>query len=157
MATELIDVAALKARFDIHTSVKDERLKPGIRAAARRLKVWIGATLYAQVIVDAANYAGLTEDGKARVDDLKDAEAYLAMHFLILGLQTQVRAQGLVAEEKLAEGATVIRLLNPQATAQMIELYLQQAEEMAKPYKVDVIASSFEFGLIENEIEASDG
>lgn len=157
MATELIDVAALKSRFDIHTSVKDDRLKPGIRAAARRLKVWIGATLYATVLADAANYNALSEDGKARVDDLKDAEAYLAMHVLILGLQTQVRAQGLVAEEKLAEGGTIIRLRNAEETARFSEFYLSQAEEIAKFYKVDQISSSFEFGLIENEIEVSDG
>lgn len=150
MATELIDVAALKGRFDIHTSVKDERLKPGIRAGARRLKAWIGANLYAQVITDAANYNALTDDGKARVDDLKDAEAYLAMHFLILGLNSQIRAQGLVAEEKTSAGSganneTIIRLLNPDATARLVELYLQQAEEMARPYKADTIESGFEF------------
>ena len=152
---QLIDETELRARFDLHLSVRPERLQPCLRAAARRLRQWVGETLYNAVLAqNALDTSALSTAEADRLNDLKDAEAYLAMHFAVLGLNTQIRSQGLVAEEKLAEGATVIRLRNAAETQQFIESYLCQAEEMARPYKSGSPESSFEFVTLSEE---SDG
>ncbi len=154
MATQLIDVTELRARFDIHPSVKPERLQPCIRAASRRLRQWVGASLYTTVLAqNLPDKSSLTPDEVDRVTDLQDAEGYLAMHFAILGLSTQVRAQGLIEEEKLSEGGTIIRLMNFQRTQDVIAEYLRQAEEMARPYLATTVESSFEFADIAEDCD----
>jgi GTPase len=142
---ELIDETELRERFDIHVNVKAKRLEPCIRAAARRLRQWVGTALYDLVLTQRGDVESLSDAELERLSDLKDCEAYLAMHFAIASINTQVRIQGMVAEEKLAEGGTVIRLRNADEVGKFIELYLQQAREMAEPYFTQAAVSSYEF------------
>ena len=83
-----------------------------------------------------ADVTTLTEANEERLLVLKDCMARLAMHFLILNLQTQVRQQGLVAEEKLVEGGTIIRLNNIDATMKYVEGYLCEAREICGEWYV---------------------
>lgn len=147
-ATQLIDETELRERFDLHISLKKGRVEWGIRAAARRLRQWVGAAVYDATLAQNGDGSNLSDTDRDRLFDLKDCEAALAMHFLILGLNTQVRPQGLVVEEKLSEGGTVIRLRNAQDTQAFIEFYLQQAWEMARPYRVEGSDSGFEFAVV---------
>lgn len=143
---ELLDTQTLRARYDIHRDVADERLQTGLRKAARRLREWVGAELYAAVVAqNTADTSGLTAAEVERLADFTDAEADLAMHYLILSLQTQVRRQGIVAEEKLSEGGTIIRLHNAQAMQVYIAEYLQQAEEAIQRYRVPTLAPTYDF------------
>lgn len=142
---ELIDETELRERFDIHVNVKAKRLEPCIRAAARRLRQWVGESVYDQVIVDRGDTDTLSNADLDRLNDLKDCEAYLAMHFAIASINTQIRIQGMVAEEKLAEGGTVIRLRNADEVDKFVTLYLQQAREMVTPYLAQTTATTYEF------------
>lgn len=145
----LLDTTELRERFDIHRDIGVPRLDMTLRSGARRLREWVGAALYAEVVAQRlADTSTLTEAQQDRLNDFKDCEAHLAMHFLVLNVQTQVRKQGLVAEEKLAEGGTIIRLHNAEAMETYVENYLQQAEEIIRPYRAFAPESTYEFAAL---------
>jgi len=142
----LIDETELRERFDIHVNVRAKRLEPCIRAAARRLRQWVSPAVYDQVVIERdADVSTLTDAQQERLNDLKDCEAYLAMHFAVLNINTQIRTQGMVAEERLSEGGTVIRLRNADDVEKFVTMYLCQAKEMAEPYYTLSASSSVEF------------
>lgn len=117
--------------FDIHADVADSRLTPAIGAASRRLRSMVGDTAYAD-----------TADAD-RLADLKYAEGLLAMHFAMTGLNTQIRPAGLVKTEKI-EGETVVQYLTPKEVSEMALAYLEQAEEVVRPYKTDELPATAE-------------
>jgi hypothetical protein len=96
----LIDVDALRERFDIDPEIKDTRLTPHIGAASRRLRQWVGETTYA--LTDAET-----------VEDLKNAEANLAFHFAILGLNSPMSTRGIVVQAQASEGKEIRKYLAP--------------------------------------------
>jgi len=125
----LITVADLREQFDISPQVTDGRLTRMLVAAKRRLRGWVGEAAYADALAAAP-------DDTERQESLELAEAHLAMHFAIVGLNSPLRREGIVAEEKV-EGGTVLRYLNPDQTAALARQYLEIAEEIARPYLVD--------------------
>lgn len=113
--------------FDIHTDVKPERITFAIGAAGRRLKNLVGDTAYADALLDDA-----TTDPVRRAD-LDYAEALLAMHHCLLGLNTQIRPSGVVKAEKI-EGETVVQYLTAKEIFDLAKQYLDIAEEVIRPY-----------------------
>lgn len=142
MAT-LIEETELRGMFDIHPDITSGRLTRAIGAAARRLRVMVGATVYD----DAASDTTTNTDRK---DDLEYAEANLAMHFAILGLNTQIRATGVVKAEKI-EGETVVSYLNPAEIQALAAQYLEAAHEIARPYLLADGVPEAEIGFAEIE------
>ncbi len=118
----LIDVNDFRDRFDISSDIKDPRIQAHIGAASRRLQKWVGATNYAD-----ANAA----------EDLKNAEAHLAYHFAIFGLNAPLTTKGVVATAMAAEGKEVRRYLSPDETAKLSAQMLEVAREIAGPYLSD--------------------
>src|SRR5690349_16062901 len=99
MAT-LITATTLRDYFEISRDVKDARLTPGIAAASRRLRVWVGEDVYADALADPPGDAD-------RAEDLKSAEAWLAMYFSLLGMNTKITPGGVVKRSKV-EGNTIV-------------------------------------------------
>lgn len=126
----LINATKLREYFDISTTIKDPRLTPHIGAASRRLKGWVGEAAYADALLEAPQDA-------PRAEDLKNAEAALAMHYAVPGLNTKITPGGVVKTVK-ETGAmatpVVTTYLTPNEVRQLAELYLDQAEEIARPY-----------------------
>jgi hypothetical protein len=125
MAT-LITASQLTAMFDIHQDVEATRLTPAIRAGSRRLRSMVGETAYTDALSGSPSNAD-------RKEDLQYAEGCLAMHFSVLGLNTQIRPAGVVKTEKI-EGETVVQYLSPGEIASLAQLYLDQAEEIVRIY-----------------------
>lgn len=123
----LITESELRGQFDIHTDVRPERLTFAIGAAGRRLKNLVGATAYADALLDDN-----ATDADRRAD-LEYAEALLAMHYCLLGLNTQIRPSGVVKTEKI-EGETVVQYLLPKEVQELSRQYLDFAEEVIRPY-----------------------
>ena len=126
-------------------SIGDPDLKSGLLvrhlgAASRRLKSWVGADAYA----DAA--AQNPEDAD-RQADLQLAEASLAMHFAILGINTRIDVGGVVKSKKV-EGNTVLSFLSPGEVKQLTQNYLEQAEEVARPYMLSDGTPEAEFAIV---------
>lgn len=113
--------------FDIHTDVQSGRLTFAVGAAGRRLKNLVGVTAYADAAADDA-----ATDALRRID-LDYAEALLAMHYCLLGLNTQIRPSGVVKTEKV-EGETVVQYLLPKEVQELSRQYLDIAEEVIRPY-----------------------
>ncbi len=113
--------------FDIHTDVNPARLTFAIGAAGRRLKNLVGATTYADALLDDS-----ATDAERRAD-LDYAEALLAMHYSLLGLNTQIRPSGVVKTEKI-EGETVVQYLTAKEIFDLSKQYLDIAEEVIRPY-----------------------
>lgn len=126
----LIDVTQLRERFDIDSDIKDPRLEPHIGSASRRLRSWVGSTQYAAAVAVLANE---TTDADL-VSDLKNAEAHLAMHFAIVGLNSPLSGKGVVATAMADEGRETRKYLSPRETAELAGHYLELAREMASPY-----------------------
>jgi hypothetical protein len=122
----LIDANRLRAIFAIGPDVADERLGPCIAVASTRLRGWVGDEVYD----DAASSVPVNVERKA---DLELAEADLAMHFALLGLNTQLRSNGVVKTERV-EGAAIVGYLVPSEIRQLAAEYLNQAEEIVRPY-----------------------
>ena len=116
----LIDEPKLRDIYNISADVKSGLLARAIGAASRRPTQWVGA----------AAYASTNPETKS---DLEFAEAQLAMHFALLGMNTVITPGGVVRTQKV-EGDTVITYLTPNETKQLAAEYLAQAEEAARPY-----------------------
>lgn len=110
----LIDEPFIRANFNVHEDVLASRINVYLKPAARRLKKWVGETVYAD-----ADFA----------DELKLAEANLVMHFLIVNLNTAIRPEGLVKSEQ-TEGATTVNYLSAAEVQTYTQFYLAQAEEI---------------------------
>lgn len=120
----LITVDDFRDRFDISSDIKDARIKPHISAASRRLQKWVGPTNYADA---------------AAKEELQNAEAHLAYHFAIFGLNAPLTTKGVVATAMAAEGKEVRRYLEPDATSKLSQQMLELAREIASPYLVDQV------------------
>jgi len=122
----LITVGELRELFDIATSIKDSRFTRALVAAGRRMRQWVGDDVYADALSD--NPADET-----RQEALAFAEAHLVMHYAVLGINTALRAKGIVRTEKV-EGDTVLQYHSPKEVADLQALYLSEAEQIAAPY-----------------------
>ena len=112
----LIDADYLRDTFNIHDEVRDERITPYIAAASRRLLGWVGATNYAETEI---------------VDELKLAEGLIAMHLLVLSMNTAIRPNGLVRRETV-ENNVVVEYLSQTEMAAAASAYLEQASEIVR-------------------------
>jgi hypothetical protein len=128
MAT-LINEAAFREMFSISSDIASGQIVRHLGAASRRLKAWVGATAYA----DAATETPTDTDRQA---DLQLAEAFLGMHFAIIGFNTRIDTSGMVKTKKV-EGNTVITYLSPGEVRILTQNYLDQAEEIARPYMLE--------------------
>jgi hypothetical protein len=111
--------------FVIHEDIPPKRLEKSIISASARLKSWIGETVYTSALAD--------EETEERRIILENAEGHLALHFLILGLNTNIRNFGLVKSEQV-EGNTTNNYFTPTDTANFCMQYLELAREIAEPY-----------------------
>ena len=137
MPTTLINVGAdaddagsLRNRYDISKDIKD---RPADAAHRRSFAAAEGvgrADAYADALADAPTDA-------LRQADLENAEAALAMHFALPGLNTVVTPKGVVKNTR--EGGRPdrprhLQHLTPQEIRLHAQTYLEQAEEIARPY-----------------------
>jgi hypothetical protein len=127
MAT-LITVDELRVQFAISPDIGDGRLSPGLTAAAQRLQVWVGSEAYADAWSD-------TPVDENRRGNLRAAEAHLAMHFALLGLNTVLRPGGVVRQEQV-EGGVQVQYLNPAEMEALTAQYLSAAEELVRSYLI---------------------
>ena len=122
----LIDEDALRAAFAIDGEVDDDRLAVALAPAESRIKLWVGDAAYADAIAT-------TPDDELRSSVLKSAAAHLAMAYLILGLNTPIRPTGIISSEAV-EGNKTISYLRPSDVTTLQQIYLDKAEEIARPY-----------------------
>lgn len=140
VTASLITEDDLRGRFGIVDDVADPRLTPAVRAASRRLQRWVGSDAYADALLDAPT----NED---RAADLQDAEAALAMHFLILNLNTNITPGGVVLQAK-EDGNVTIQYASPAQTKDLAEQYLNQAEELARAWSLEDGTPDVQFAVI---------
>lgn len=111
--------------FVIQSDVPPKRLEKAIVSASLRLQKWIGEDVYAVAEADG-------ETVERRIV-LENAEGHLALHFLMLGLNTNLRNFGLVKSEQV-EGNTVNQYFTPVEVANFTTQYLELAREIAEPF-----------------------
>ena len=126
MAEGLNDVDSLRAAFAIDGEVDDERLAIALAPAESRIKLWVGDEAYNDAIASSPSDA-------LRSSVLKSAAAHLAMGYLILGLNTPIRPTGIISSEAV-EGNKTISYLRPNEVTTLQQMYLDKAEEIARPY-----------------------
>lgn len=126
----LISAADFRECFDVDSDIGDKRIEPHIGSASRRLRRWVGETLYAQAI-------NITDNEDVDLDlvtDLSNAEANLTMHFALFGFNSPLSGKGVVATAMSGEGKELRKYLTPDETAKLSEHYLELAREIADPY-----------------------
>ncbi len=129
MAT-LIDADDLRTRFDIDPDILDPRIELHIGSASRRLRQWVGDMNYDAAVADEADpLADMTID-------LKNAEAHLAFHFAVYGLNYTLSSKGIVATAMSAEGKEMRKYLTPAETQTVASQMLELAREIAEPYSI---------------------
>lgn len=128
MAT-LITSADVTARFDVSPDIDPVRIDPHVGTASRRLRKWVGETNYANAITGGGAY----EEMQA---DLRNAEAHLAFHFMIYGLNMPFSTKGIVATSMAGEGKEMRKYLTPDETQKAAGQMLELAREIAGPYLV---------------------
>ena len=135
MAT-LIDADDVKARFDIDPDITQARLDPHIGSASRRLRQWVGDTAYTDALLE-------TPADADRKTDLQNAEAHLAFHYAVYGLNYPFSTKGIVATAMSAEGKEMRKYLTPAETQTVASQMLEVAREIAEPYTtLDSVPSS---------------
>lgn len=127
----LISTDEFRERFDIDSEIKDTRLEPHIGSASRRLRKWVSDATYDAAVSAADPGQDLDTD---TVNDLKNAEAHLAMHYALLGLNSPLSGKGVLATATATEGREVRRYLNPGETRDLAGQFLDLAREIAEPY-----------------------
>lgn len=145
----LIDVTQFRERFDVDKNINDPRIEPHIGSASRRLRQWVGDTLYNQAVAVASNE---TTDAEL-VADLKNAEAHLTMHFAIYGFNSPLSMKGVVATSMAGEGKEMRKYLTPDETAKLSAYYLELAREIASPYIPETIDAGIEISPASDEYE----
>lgn len=128
--SSLLSVTELRQRFDIDTDVEPDRLEPHIQAAERRLRKWVGDTQFEAAVALTGNET----DDHALVTDLKNAQAHLAFHFMIYGLNYPFTSKGIVATVMSGEGKEMRKFLTPAETQAVAVQMLELAREIAEPY-----------------------
>lgn len=144
MAVTLINETELRERFDISPDIGAKRLAPHIGAASRRLRSWVGADAYNDAL------GGSPED-ELRKADLQDAEAQLAMHFALPGLNTKITPGGVVTtarEAGMGNAPVILTYLKPGEVEQLSQSYLDLAQEIARPYLLDDGTPGAPFGAV---------
>lgn len=130
-------VQKLREWFEPVAEISDARLDFCLSAAERTLRQWVGDEHY-----EEASTAAETE---AINKDLTIAEAYLAMHNLLLNTATRLRAFGLVKQEQDAGGSVTNNVINeylsPTEIARLRDEYYRAAEERAAGYRLAVTAA----------------
>ena len=135
MAT-LLDADDVRARFDIDPGITDARLDLHIGSASRRLRQWVGDTAYADALL-------ATPTDADRAVDLQNAEAHLAFHYAVYGLNYVLSSKGIVATAMSAEGKEMRKYLSPVETQAVASQMLEVAREIAEPYTIlDGVPSS---------------
>lgn len=150
---ELISVTDFREQFDVSKDFTDKRIAPAIGAASRRLRKWVGDTLYNQAL-DPANNETTEQDV---VEDLKNAEAHLCFHYAITGFNSPLTTKGVVATSMSGEGKEMRKFLTPDETAKLANYFLELAREIAEPYMISdgTPTTGFESVGAENWAEAS--
>ncbi|MBK8810708.1 MAG: hypothetical protein IPN69_08245 [Acidobacteria bacterium] len=131
-------------RFDIATDIEPNRIAPAIGSASRRLRKWVGDTNYANGGLEAAEY----EDLQA---DLKNAEAHLAYHYAMIGLNYPMGSKGILATAASGEGGELRKYLTPDQVAQVQIQFLEAAREIAEPYMDADGSPKIGFEYVEDE------
>jgi hypothetical protein len=155
MAT-LINVDEFRERFDIDMGIANPRIEPHIGSASRRLRGWVGASVY-DALLAATDPDEQVQPGRdldsAIVNDLKNAEAHLTMHYAILGMHFVIRSKGITATETASEGHEVRRYLSPKETQELSTMYLELAREIAEPYATSdgTPGAGFEFVTVDGD------
>jgi hypothetical protein len=125
----LLSVEDFQGMFGaIETPSPESQLKRPIGVALRRIKLWVGETVY--------NAAENADDDDPIREDLQFAAGNLAMHFLIANFNTVVRQGGIVKSEQV-EGTTVLTYLSPTDTAARAQEFFDLADEITRQYRAD--------------------
>ena len=125
----LVTVDEMRERFDIDSEIDDKRLTPHVGSASRRLRKWVGETVYADALLASPTDAD-------RKEDLTNAEAHLAMHYALVGLNSALSGKGVVATSMSAEGREMRKYYTPKETGELAQMYLETANEIARDYLV---------------------
>ena len=143
----LISAADFRECFDVDSEISDKRIEPHIGSASRRLRKWVGDTLYEQ----ATNIAGNEDTDLDLVTDLSNAESYLTMHFALLGFNSPLSIKGVVATSMSSEGKEMRKYLSPAETLDLSGQFLEMAREIAEPYIGVVIDPGIEISPADDE------
>jgi hypothetical protein len=136
--TTLIVEKDLRDRFDLDGSsdadqadsaYPDARLLPSIRSASRRLRAWVGDTMYDAAVVQI-NSDPVPDD--ATLWELQTCESYLAMHYAVLGFNSPLTSKGVVQTAMSTEAKEVRRYLAPKEIEALSQMYLDQADEIKR-------------------------
>lgn len=122
----LITVDDLRELFAIDKDLKDERFERALSAGSRRLRDWVGDAAYDDAV-------SIPPEDQQRAEDLAFAEAHLVMGLSLLGVNTSMRSTGIVSSERV-EGQVTISYLKPDELMKLQQQYLDQAEQIARPY-----------------------
>lgn len=157
MSDGLITVDDLREIFDISNDIGDGRISRHLTAAGRQMRVWVGNAAYD----DALKTGPTEEDPEAeaptdatRKEDLELAEAHLAMSFAVLGINTALRARGIVKTEKV-ESQTVVSYHTPAEITQLQQAYFDTARSLANPYLLTEETTE-PFGLLVGDSGSND-
>jgi len=136
----LISVAALREIFDISGDIKDGRLSRHVVAAGRQMRTLVGSEAYDDALLPAPT-------DPTRKEDLELAEAHLAMSVAILGINTALRARGIVKTERV-ENQTVVTYHTPAEIVALQQAYYDTAISLATPYLLTEAVAAETFGLV---------
>lgn len=131
-------------RFDIATDVEPNRIAPAIGSASRRLRKWVGETNYSNASNEAEEFEELQRD-------LKNAEAHLAYHYALLGLNYPMGSKGILATAASGEGGELRKYLTPDQVATVQSQLLEAAREIAEPYMDADGSPKIGFEYVEDE------
>lgn len=141
---QLISAAEFSERFDIDDAIDAKRITPHIGAASRRLRKWVGDSVYANALTEGSEY----EDLQA---DLKNAEAHLTYHFAVRGFNFPMSSKGVVATSMSSEGQEMRKYLTPDQTEEVASQMLELAREIAEPYLISDGTPGGGFVLVEED------
>jgi len=96
-----------------------------IRTAGRKLRKWVGDSIYN----DAESP---TPSDPNRAADLKDAESELTMFYAIPKLNLKIGDSGIIQSDQHGEGN--FTLATPNQIEKIRKMYFSNAEDLAEPY-----------------------
>jgi hypothetical protein len=141
MPDGLISVTDLREIFDISADIKTGRLERHLVAAGRTMRTWVGDDAYDDALLPVPTDA-------TRKEALELAEAHLAMRFAILGINTALRARGIVKQERSGQGDVIVTYHTPGEMEKLKEEFFNTAHDLAGAYLLPASDEPESFGAV---------
>lgn len=127
----------IRAKFNIQSNAFSEQIDSAISSAQRKIRVWVGATFYAEAVDPTPP---VDPDELVRYESVIDAHSWLTMYYLSRAVGSKYSGDGVIKQAQDAGSPAfnsqilTNEYLTPDELGKNEKRYYDTAEDIAGPY-----------------------